>query len=208
MSRGNPLTLAIREGDEKRAFRLRDFWRNTVVNSDTQATWDYHNGTKHPNGALLDTSHIYDYSKRPLLFKVYTDLTPTTLPLDTTPRDVSALQAIGGNDLEAETNQKPDLETLTRIFYFSAGITKHLTYRPTGQTISFRAAACTGGLFHIEFYLVCGDTPGLEAGVYHLDPQGPSIRQLRAGDYRRVLVEASGHEPSVEQAPVILIATD
>jgi SagB-type dehydrogenase family enzyme len=113
-----------------------------------------------------------------------------------------------GNDLEAETNQKPDLETLTRIFYFSAGITKHLTDRPTGKTISFRAAACTGGLFHIEFYLVCGDTPGLEAGVYHLDPQGPSIRQLRAGDYRRVLVEASGHEPSVEQAPVILIATD
>lgn len=179
-----------------------------MVNSDTQATWDYHNGTKHPHGALLDTSHIYDFSRRPLLFKVYPDLTPTTLPLDTTPRGVSALQAIAGSDLVAGTHQRLDLETLTRIFYFSAGITKHLTYRPTGRTIPFRAAACTGALFHIEFYLVCGDIAGLEAGIYHLDPQGPSIRQLRTGDYRWVLVEASGHEPSVEQAPAILIATD
>jgi SagB-type dehydrogenase family enzyme len=179
-----------------------------VVNSDTQATWDYHNGTKHPHGALLDTSHIYVSSMRPLLFKVYTDLTPTMLPLDTTPRGVSAPQAIAGNDLVAGTHQRLDLETLTRIFYFSAGITKHITYQPTGRTIPFRAAACTGALFHIELYLVCGDIAGLEAGVYHLDPQGPSIRQLRAGDYRTVLVEACGHEPSVEQAPATLIVTD
>jgi len=179
-----------------------------VVNSDTQATWDYHNGTKHPGGALLDASYIYDSSKRPLLFKVYTGIAPTKLPLDATARDASALQAIVGNDLVAGTDQKLDLETLTRIFKFSTGITKSLPSQTTGETILFRAAACTGALFHIEFYLVCGDIPGLEAGVYHLDPQGPSIRRLRVGDYRRVLVEASGHEPGVEQAAAILIATD
>jgi SagB-type dehydrogenase family enzyme len=72
----------------------------------------------------------------------------------------------------------------------------------------FRAAACTGALFHIEFYLICDHLPGLAAGVYHLDPQGPAIRPLRQGDYRQVLVEASGYEPAVTQAPAILVATD
>ena len=178
-----------------------------MINSDIQATWDYHNGTKHPNGTLFDRSQPYHNTMRPLLFKVYTDLMPTPLLLDAAPCGVPALQAIAVNDPAAGTSQTVDLRALTRIFYFSAGITKHLT-RPPGVTIPFRAAACTGALFHIELYLVCGNIPGLEAGVYHLDPQGPSIRQLRQGDYRRVLVEASGHEPTVTLAPAILVATD
>jgi SagB-type dehydrogenase family enzyme len=178
-----------------------------MTNDNIQATWDYHDGTKHPNGRLFDWFQPYDNSMRPLLFKIYPDLTPTLLPLDRTPRGLPALQAIAVNDAEPAPGQNVDLDTLTRIFYFSAGITKHLTYRPTGRTIPFRAAACTGALYHIEIYLVCGDIPGLDAGVYHLDPQGPSIRQLRQGDYRQIVVEASGHEPAVAVAPAILVAT-
>ncbi len=177
-------------------------------NQDTQAAWNYHNGTKHPDGALLDAAHVYERSLRPLLFKVYTDLPPTPLPLDATPRDVPVLDAIATSAAAATTHRPVDLPTLTRLFYFSAGITKHLTYRPTGATIPFRAAATTGALYHIEVYLVCGAIPGLDAGVYHLDPQGPSIRQLRHGDYRQVLLEASGREPAVAQAPAVLVFTD
>src|SRR5579859_3069971 len=179
-----------------------------MLNSDRQATWDYHNGTKHPGGALLDETWEFNISMRPFLFKVYSDLAPTALPLDTTPGSTSSLQALVIDGSESGTDRQLDLEILTRIFYYSAGITKVLRRRETGRTIEFRAYACTGALFHIELYLVCGDIGGLAAGVYHLDPQGPSIRQLRAGDYRRVLVEASGYEPNVEQAQAILVATD
>ena len=52
----------------------------------------------------------------------------------------------------------------------------------------FRAAACTGALYHIDLYVVCGDLEGLEAGVYQFSPQDFSLRRLRAGDYRSVLV--------------------
>lgn len=74
--------------------------------------------------------------------------------------------------------------------------------------MEFRAAACTGALYHIEIYAVCGDIPGLEAGVYHFDPKEMKLGHLRKGDYRRVLVHASGNDINAENAPVILVYTD
>jgi SagB-type dehydrogenase family enzyme len=71
----------------------------------------------------------------------------------------------------------------------------------------FRAAACTGALYHIDLYLVCGDLPNLEAGVYHFGPHDFSLRELRAGDYRGILVRATGGEPAVAKAPAVLICT-
>ncbi len=56
-----------------------------MLNDDTQATWDYHNGTKHPDGPLLDQSWVYNNSMRPFLFKVYPDLTPIPLRLPGAP---------------------------------------------------------------------------------------------------------------------------
>jgi SagB-type dehydrogenase family enzyme len=69
----------------------------------------------------------------------------------------------------------------------------------------FRAAACTGALYHIDLYLVCGDLEDLEAGVYHFSPQDFSLRRLRQGDYRGALVSAAGAQPSIVNAPAILI---
>ena len=90
--------------------------------------------------------------------------------------------------------------------HFSAGITKQIDY-PWGA-MAFRAAACTGALYHIELYVVCGDLPGLEAGVYHFDPRENALRLLRQGDYRGALVDASGNEQSVADAPAIIVYTD
>jgi SagB-type dehydrogenase family enzyme len=103
--------------------------------------------------------------------------------------------------------QIPDLATLARLLYFSAGITKRINIPHWGETL-FRAAACTGALYHIELYAICGDLPGLEAGVYHFDPQGPALDRLRQGEYRGQLVSASGNEPAVAHAPLILVYTD
>jgi SagB-type dehydrogenase family enzyme len=99
----------------------------------------------------------------------------------------------------------PTLPTLAVLLFLSAGITKRRTY-PGGE-IYFRAAACTGALYHIDLYLVCGDLPELPAGVYHFGPQDFSLRRLRTGDYRGVLVEATGREQSVSHAPLTVICT-
>ena len=189
-------------------------------NQDIQATWHYHDGTKHPYGRLMNPQHHYDPSRQPLPFKIYKDLPPIALPLDASP-SVPALEAVAGEIPAADGEPMLDLPTGARLLYFSAGITKYLQYPPPWGRIPFRAAACTGALYHIELYLVCADLPdpstlppsgvagqGLEAGVYHFDPQALALRRLRQGDYRQALIAASAHEPSVVRAPATFVLTD
>lgn len=175
-------------------------------NKDTHAAWSYHNGTKHPGGYLLDPYHTFDPRTRPAPFKLYLDLAPIPLSLDPSPAGASALSAISYSGFRIDGERIPDIGTLTGVLYFSAGITKKL--RLSWGEYAFRAAACTGALYHIELYVVCGDLPGLDAGVYHFNPGDMSLRQLRQGDYRRVLVDASGDEPAVASAPAIIVYTD
>ncbi len=177
-----------------------------MSNRDTQSAWRYHEGTKHPGGFLMDYRHSYDPSRNPLLFKIYSDLEPISLPLDTTPYGMSALSAIAVSDIRLDEPYIPDLKTLTRILWFSAGITKKITSL-WGEML-FRAAACTGALYHIELYIVCGKLPDLEAGVYHFAPHDLSLRRLRSGDYRAVLIGATASELSVVQAPAVIVYTD
>jgi SagB-type dehydrogenase family enzyme len=70
----------------------------------------------------------------------------------------------------------------------------------------FRAAACTGALYHIDLYIVCADVDDLPAGVYHFSPQDFSLRSLRAGDHRGALVEAAGAEPALANAPCAIVS--
>ena len=91
------------------------------------------------------------------------------------------------------------------LLYFSAGVTRRRTF-PSGE-IYFRAAACTGALYEIELYLSCGHLPELDAGLYHYAAGEFGLRRLRAGDFRHTLVEATGSESSIAQAPVIVICT-
>jgi len=177
-----------------------------MVNREIQAAWNYHNGTKHPSGNLLDPRHSFDPSSQPLLFKIYSDLEPIPLPFEASPSLVPALSALSTQVVPPVQDRIPDITTLGSILYFSAGITKRLKF-PWGD-MPFRAAACTGALYHIELYVVCGDLPGLVAGVYHFDSRGPSLTRLRPGDYRGTLVAASGNEPSLAHAPAIIVYTD
>src|SRR5688572_5735826 len=114
-----------------------------------------------------------------------------------------ALDAIGGTaPVRAAT--RLDLAALARLFYFAAGVLRRKT-SPGGE-IYFRAAACTGALYHVDLYAVCGDLADLPAGVYHFGPHDFALRRLRAGDHRAVLVAASADEPAVARAPVVLVA--
>lgn len=175
-----------------------------MANRDIKAALDYHNGTKHPDGYLMDPWHSYDPMNHPLLFKTYLGLEPIPIPLGPSPSGAPTLSAISRQ--ASATDRVPGLNTLSSVLHFSAGITKRINY-PWGE-MAFRAAACTGALYHIELYLVCGDLPGLEAGVYHFDPTVPALRRLRAGDYRRTLTEASGDEPFMAQAAAVIVYSD
>ncbi len=118
-----------------------------MAKRDIQATWHYHNGTKHPDGNLMDPWHSFDPSSQPLLFKIYSDLEPIPLPFEASPSVVPALSAISMEVIPSASGGTLDLTTLSSILYFSAGITKRLNF--AWGDMPFRAAACTGALYHI-----------------------------------------------------------
>ena len=151
-----------------------------MKNRDILAAWKYHDGTKHSYWSIRNNPHYLDWANRPLPFKVFPKIEPLPLPRDVPQTGVAALSSISEPLPPSRTDSIPDLQDLARILYFSAGITKHR--KSSGGEIYFRAAACTGALYEIELYVVTGDLPGLDAGVYHFNPADVSLRFLRKGD--------------------------
>ena len=174
-----------------------------MMNFDIQAGWDYHNATKHSRSSVRTNPHFLDWANQPLPFKIYPKLELIPLPRELRDIGVPALRAV--TEVAKCDNARPDLQTLSELLYFSAGVTRRRTL-PGGE-IYFRAAACTGALYEIELYLACGPLPALDAGLYHYAAGEFGLRRLHAGDFRRTLVEASGGESSIARAPVIVICT-
>jgi SagB-type dehydrogenase family enzyme len=173
-------------------------------NRNTEAAWAYHNATKHSYASIRANPHFLDFANQPVPFKIYPALEPSRLPDEVRQTGVAALSAIA-ESVPALTEAVPDLNAVAQILYLSAGITRQRKY-PGGE-IYFRAAACTGALYELELYLVCGELSGLQAGVYHFAPAEFGLRALRAGDYRGVLVEATGGEPVIAHAPLTIVCT-
>src|SRR5215475_6515493 len=95
-----------------------------MLNRDLDATWKYHNGTKHSYLSLRAHPHFLDWGNKPLLFKIYPTLEVTRLPKDFRQTGVTALSAIAAPSTTAAADAIPDLETLAQLLFFSAGVTK------------------------------------------------------------------------------------
>ena len=175
-----------------------------MQNREIVAAWRYHDGTKHSYQSIRTNPHYLDWETQPIPFKIYPTLEPMALNQQLSSTGMPALAAISAMTSNAGGDVIPNRQTLAEILFLCAGITKRRSY-PGGKML-FRAAACTGALYHIDLYLVCGDLENLEAGVYHFSPRDFALRRLRQGDYRGVIVRASGQEPSILKAPAILIS--
>ena len=173
-------------------------------NRNPEAAWIYHDATKHSYLSIRSNPHFLDWGNHPLPFKIYPTLEPLPLPGEMRQTGVAALSAISER-ISDETSAVPDLEAVAQLFYLSAGITRHRKY--PGSEIYFRAAACTGALYEVELYAVCDDLPNLQAGVYHFAPADFALRRLRKGDYRHILLEATGGEPAIAHAPLTTVCT-
>ncbi|MBV9577238.1 MAG: SagB family peptide dehydrogenase [Chloroflexi bacterium] len=151
---------------------------------------------------MQSSAQTLDWPNQPLPFKIYTSLEPMPLSLAFEPSEASALSSIGGGVTGLVPRAMTDWsDAIARLAYFSNGVTRVL------RGMAFRAAACTGALFHIELYLVTRDLGAVESGVYHYGAHDNALRQLRRGDFRRVLVDASGGEPALSAAPLTMVLT-
>jgi SagB-type dehydrogenase family enzyme len=173
-------------------------------NSHAESASAYHEATKHSYASIRANPHFLDFANQPVPFKIYPTLEPSGLPNEMRQTGIAALSVIA-ESVPSTTNAAPDLRGVAQLLYLSAGITRQRRY-PGGE-IYFRAAACTGALYEVELYLVCGDLADLQAGVYHFAPAEFGLRKLRSGDYRSVLGEATGGQPAVAHAPLTIVCT-
>jgi SagB-type dehydrogenase family enzyme len=178
---------------------------NRMTNQNVQYAWNYHNSTKHSYESVRTNPHFLDWANQPRLFKIYPSLDPIPLPKDIAHTGRPALSVIGLAETDTSRDTPVSVEDLASVFHYSAGLTRRRPY--SGGEIQFRAAACTGALYSVELYAVCGDLKDLDAGVYVFNPADSALRRLRAGDYRGYLVRAAAGEPSVRHAPVTLVST-
>src|SRR5439155_1519916 len=147
-------------------------------NHELTEMWGYHDGTKHSVESVYRSGHRLEWAIMPRPFKVYPDLEPIPLPQDFTSSTRPALAALADRGTASGDGPHLSRAALARLLYFSAGVLRRKTY--AGGEIYFRAAACTGALYHIDLYLISGPLPDLEAGVYHFGPHDFALRRPRA----------------------------
>src|SRR4029453_11399857 len=162
--------------------------------------------TKHSYESVYRNRYFLDWTNQPQPFKRYIGLEAIPLPADLPVTQMPALRALSPPGETGVTTPVPTLPDLAYVLFYAAGVTKRRSYPGHGEML-FRAAACTGALYHIDLCLSVGDVPGLQAGLYNFDRNDFALRQLRQGDYRRVLVEASGDDPVLQEAPAIVIGS-
>lgn len=170
-------------------------------NRDIVSAREYHERTKHSPVSIRGGPHYLDWDNQPRPFKVYENLDSVPLEEHLASSDVPALQAISRSAPEGD--RQITRQELGALLFLSAGVTRRRRY--FGGEMLFRAAACTGALYHIDVYVVAGPLADLDAAVYHFAPERFALTPLRTGDHRATLVEAGGGEPALAHAPAILV---
>src|SRR5262245_34550909 len=160
-----------------------------------------------------DVAHLYhqstklfylDLQRKPPAYKRYRALLPLPLPAAVSPLALPTLETVATTMPAASAAQAMDLTTLAGLLFFSVGRIRRRTFAGAGE-VAFRAAASAGGLYPIETYVVCGELPGLAAGVYHFSPADFALLCLRQGDYRGALARAAAGDSTVAAAPGTLV---
>ena len=176
-----------------------------AMNSETRWAQIYHEQTKHSYWSVRSTAHPLDWANRPLPYKLYETLEPIPLPRRPGP-ETAALDAVVMDEGQAIPSPGLTLDNLAQVLYFSNGLTRVIHRH--GGSYAFRAASCTGALYHIELYVVTGDLPGLPAGLYHYGAHDHALRRVREGDFRAEITAAAADEPHTARAPAVVICTD
>ncbi|MEF8851497.1 MAG: SagB/ThcOx family dehydrogenase [Haloarculaceae archaeon] len=168
---------------------------------------EYHERTNHSPERLRRQSFELDWSNQPRPYKVYENRPRVAPEADPSPPETPMLEAVrpaspDPPDAAPAPDGDPHLPTLC---HYAAGVTKRL--ERGNEEVAYRAAACTGKLYHVDLYAVAGDCGAFDPAVYHFDPDSGGFDVLREGDYRGVLATAAGDYPAVAEAPVTFVAT-
>ena len=163
-------------------------------NREIQAAWKYHDGTKHSSWSVRNHPHFLDWANRPMPFKIYPKIEPFPLPRDV-PVDSPSPESEDGYGPGRSGSGAPPL---------FVGRDHQTACISRGRNLPLHRSL-TGALYEIELYVMTGDLPGLDAGVYRLNPADVSLRLLGKGDFFENLAQATPMEPAVAHAPATII---
>ena len=164
----------------------------------------YHDLTKYTPEGIASNHHRLDFSKQPIPFKEYKNKKTIDLsyllPLDRNP--FSDVGIKNPNDFSKE---EESLAALSKLLYFSNGITAVLPY--LDKPFYMRASPSAGGLYPTEIYLCTSGYLGLDDGLYNSQVLNQSLVQIYKGDLKEKFIKATFNHPIIEQSKAILILT-
>jgi SagB-type dehydrogenase family enzyme len=88
------------------------------------------------------------------------------------------------------------LAALAQLAWSAQGIT---------DSAGHRTSPSAGALYPLELYVVAGDVPGLEAGIYRYVPAGHRLVRHADGDARDAVARAALQQSWLADAPAILV---
>jgi SagB-type dehydrogenase family enzyme len=155
----------------------------------------------HPSDA-----QIVGVMRRLRTVKRYTDFPKVPLPREWTPADKSFDDLVlARRTARSFSGAAISLPELSKVLYFSYGITADNA--ETDFPRPFRAAPSGGALFPLELYVYATRVEGLEAGLYHFDPEDMSLDVLRRGDEIDRLASILVQADLARQASALVLVT-
>ena len=164
----------------------------------------YHDLTKYTPEGIASSKHMLDLEKQPNPFKEFPNKKlidiSCLLPLDRNP-----FSDIGIKNPKDFTNEENSLAVLSKILYFSNGITAIVPY--ADKSFYMRASPSAGGLYPTEIYVCASGYNGLENGIYNYQVLKQSLAQLYTGDLKQKLLEITFNHPAILASNLFLILT-
>jgi len=165
----------------------------------------YHEETKYCEREMRKFQHQIDWNTQPVPYKEYAsekkvDLLPY-LPFHHSPLTGKPLAG-----LDMETAEPFGLSEISRLLYFTHGVTAVLQYT-SGQTLHMRAAPTAGGLYPTEIYLAARGLPVIEDGIYNFLAKEHALVPAWEGDFWNAFEQyCFGHE-AIGPSHLLLVLT-
>jgi SagB-type dehydrogenase family enzyme len=155
----------------------------------------YHQETKYSPQGLSRSQRQIDWTKQPIPFKEYKKGEHIELGKYISKKE---------NDEDKTTEEYKSLEKLSKLLYYTNGVTAIVPYSPP---LLLRAAPSAGGLYPTEIYIVAKNYTGLKDGIYNFQVKTHSLIRFWDKDIWQELKEACFNNPSFDKSNLSIIFT-
>ncbi len=166
---------------------------------------DFHNKSKYQRGKL--PRHRLDLSKRPPVYKIYSETHRISLPkpMETNGSGLWELMH-RRRSIRTFTRESITKDQLSQLLWATQGITEP-DVAAYGGKISLRVVPSAGALHPIETYLCVNNIAELDQGIYHYEVHARELALIQKGRVGEALARAALDQQMLSQGNVVFIWT-